>query len=42
MLLSMNNCNYMSNRKRFKDISTFLSKNSLCPVIKNAQIPIYE
>ena len=29
MFLSMNNSNYMSNRNRFKDIGTFLSKKSL-------------
>ena len=26
MFLSMNNCNYMSKKNRFKDIGTFLSK----------------
>ena len=26
MVLSMNNCNFMSNRNHFKDIGTFLSK----------------
>ena len=26
----MNNCKYMSNRNRFKDIGTFLLKKSLC------------
>ena len=29
MFLSMNNSNYMSNRNRFKDIGTFLSKKLL-------------
>ena len=38
MFLSMNNCNYMSNSNRFKDIGTFLSKKSLmsCHVTRNA------
>ena len=31
MFLSMNNSNYMSNRNRFKDIGTFLSKKLLIP-----------
>ena len=38
MSLSMNNSNYMSNRKHFKDIGTFLSKKLLVPshTIRNA------